>query len=161
MIPGMSAGMQVRLHEARDAVPFARHEWNALAAANAVSTVFQTHEWFDTWWRAFGAANRLFLLTLHEGASPAGFLSLMRVRGPLGLRQLEFTGTPNADYQDFVLPRRRAEAMRALCEVLHASRVDWDTIVLRNIRADSPSVGELAAECRRLGLGLMNIERQS
>src|SRR5262245_34628864 len=160
MIPGMPAGIQVRLQEARDAVPLSRAEWNALAAGNAVSTVFQTHEWFDTWWSAFRGSRRLFLLTVHEDGTPAGFLPLMRVRGPLGLRQLEFTGTPNADYQDFVLPRRRAESMRALCEALAAMRGDWDMMVLRNLPADSPSVAGLAAECRRLGLGVMDMERQ-
>lgn len=160
MISGMSPGMQVRLHESRDAIPLARREWNALAAGNAIDTAFQSYEWFDTWWTAFGGSHRLFLLTLHEDGVPAGFLSLMRVNGPLGLRQLEFTGAPNADYQDFVLPRRRAEAMRVLCEALEAMRGDWDMIVLRNVRADSPTLAELAGECRRLGLGLVDMERQ-
>src|SRR5262245_25236823 len=126
MIPGMSPGLEVRLCEARDAVSLDAHAWNALVEASPASTVFQTHEWFDTWWSAFGESRRLFLLSLHDGGAPAGLLALMRVHGPLGLRVLEFTGTPNADYQDFVLPGRRAEALRVLCDELHSARARWD-----------------------------------
>ena len=44
-----------------------RTQWNALVAANETNTIFQTYEWFDAWWQAFGAARELFLLVVREG----------------------------------------------------------------------------------------------
>lgn len=152
--------MRVCLTESRDRIPLDRERWNALASANPVHTVFQTYEWFDTWWSAFGARYSLCFLTFHDGDEIVGFAPLMRVRGAFGMRRLEFTGTPNADYQDLVLPCRRAEAVSALCEYLHQNRRSWDMIVLRNVPADSPTVAELGATCVRLGLGSTAGERQ-
>jgi CelD/BcsL family acetyltransferase involved in cellulose biosynthesis len=113
--------MQVRLTESRDRLPLHRGQWNALAARNATHSAFQTFEWFDTWWSAFGSHHHLFLLTIHEAGSIIGIVPLMRVRGPLGLRQLEFTGTPNADYQDLIIPDRRESGARG-CGSCMASR---------------------------------------
>ncbi|HEU0225961.1 MAG TPA: GNAT family N-acetyltransferase [Steroidobacteraceae bacterium] len=156
----MTSGMQVVLTESRDQVPLDRERWNALASANPVSTAFQTYEWFDSWWTAFGGQHRLHFLTLHDGGEIVGFAPLMRTRGPLGLRQIEFTGTPNADYQDLVVPAHRADAIDALCRFLHAGRRSWDMVVLRQIPADSPTIPDMRAACARAGLGLLEGERQ-
>ena len=78
-----------------------------LPIAAPASTVFQTWEWFDAWWSSFGAGHRLYFLSVHDGEDVIGFAPLMMIRGRLGLRQLEFVGSPNADYQDFVIPDRR------------------------------------------------------
>ena len=116
--------------------------------SNATHSAFQTFEWFDTWWSAFGPRHRLFLLTIHQAGSIIGIVPLMRVRGPLGLRQLEFIGTPNADYQDLIIPERRDEAVRAVCEFLHGVRGRWDMIVLRNLPSGSPTIGRIARRVR-------------
>lgn len=152
--------MQVRLAESREQVPLGRDAWNALVARCPTSTAFQTYEWFDTWWSAFGARHKLFLLTVHDGNDIVGIAPLMRVRGPLGLRQIEFTGTPNADYQDLIVPDIRSGAIAAICAFLHDRRGLWDMIVLRNLKAQSNCVGELHREFERLGLGVMDVERQ-
>ena len=152
--------MQVRLTESRDSLPLDRAQWNGLAAQNATHSAFQTFEWFDTWWTAFGPRHRLFLLTIHQAGSIIGIVPLMAVRGPLGLRQLEFIGTPNADYQDLIIPERRDEAVRAVCEFLHGVRGRWDMIVLRNLPSGSPTIGVLQTACAQLGLRLMDMERQ-
>ncbi len=84
----------------------------------------------------------------------------MQVRGPLGLRQLEFTGTPNADYQDLILGSNRSESLRQICRSLHTVRRRWDMIVLRNLPEESPTRNELKAEFQRLGLGVLDMEPQ-
>lgn len=152
--------MQVRLTESRDRLPLDRAQWNGLAARNATHSAFQTFEWFDTWWSAFGPRHRLFLLTIHQAGSIIGIVPLMAVRGPLGLRQLEFIGTPNADYQDLIIPDHCDAAVRAVCEFLHGVRGRWDMIVLRNLPSGSPTIGVLHTACAQLGLRLMDMERQ-
>ncbi len=87
-----------------------------------------------------------------------GFAPLMKIRGRLGLRQLEFAGSPNADYQDFVIPDRRSEATSAICRFLHAERRNWDMLVLRNLPAESPTRMELISGFAQLGLGSMDTE---
>lgn len=152
--------MQVRLAESRDQVPIGRDAWNALAARNPTSTAFQTYEWFDTWWSAFGARHRLFLATVHDAGQVIGIVPLMLVRGPLGLRQLELIGMPNADYQDVILPERREAAVAALCRFLVGQRSRWDMMVLRNLPENSPTVREFRAAFGAAGLGVMDMERQ-
>lgn len=156
----MTPGLQVRLTESRDRLPIDRAQWNALAAQNATHTAFQTFEWFDTWWSAFGSRHRLFLLTVHQAGAIIGIAPLMLVRGPLGMRQLEFTGTPNADYQDLILAGERAGAIDALSRFMHEARSRWDMIVLRNLPADSPTVRELTEGLVLAGHKPMDMERQ-
>lgn len=160
MIDRMLTGIQVRLAESRDQVPLEREAWNALAACNPTRTAFQTFEWFDTWWAAFGQRHNLFLMTVHEGDRAIGIVPMMLVRGPLGLRQLEFTGIPNSDYQDVILPERRQEAVSAVCKFLHSRRKRWDMVVFRDLPERSPTAGEFTAAFEGLGLGVMNLERQ-
>ena len=159
-MPAMTSGLQVFLTESRNRLPLDRVQWNTLAAQNPTHTAFQTFEWFDAWWSAFGARHRLFLLTVHQGQEVIGIAPLMQIRGRMGLREIEFVGSPNSDYQDLILGTRRAEAVAAICAYLYGARNRWNMLVLRNLPAESPSVGELIREFGRLGLGAMDMERQ-
>ena len=150
--------LKVRLTESRSDIPLTRELWNALADRSTASTVFQTWEWFDAWWSSFGAGHHLYFLSVHDGADVVGFAPLMMIRGRLRVRQLEFVGSPNADYQDFVDPDRRSETSSAICRFLHAERRNWDMLVLRNLPADSPTRMELITGFAQLGLGSMDTE---
>ncbi len=152
--------MQVRLTRCRDRLPLGRAEWNALAARNPTNTAFQTFEWFDTWWSAFGERHRLHVLTVHDGDEVVGIAPFMLIRAPVGLRQLELIGTPNADYQDLILPASRERALPAVCRFLFEERRHWDMIVLRNLPAQSPTAAEFRSCFEALGLGVTDRERQ-
>jgi CelD/BcsL family acetyltransferase involved in cellulose biosynthesis len=152
--------MQVCLTESRDHLPLDRVQWNALAAKSTTSSIFQTFEWFDTWWSAFGPRYRLFLLTVHDAGSIVGILPLMQVRRGMGLRELELVGTPNADYQNLILGDAREQAVAAICSFLYELRDRWHMLVLRNLPADSPTANDLIHGFGRLNLGFMDIERQ-
>ena len=99
-------------------LPVDRMQWNALVADTASATVFQTYEWFECWWQAFGNPHQLFVVTVWDGETLAGIAPLMLVRR-FGLRQLEFVGSPNADYQDFILGKRSTELLPLLVRHLH------------------------------------------
>lgn len=156
----MPLGVQIRVAESRDSVPLSQSQWNGLVAQSPTRTAFQTYEWFDTWWAAFGSRHRLFFLSAERAGAIIGFASMMVVRGPLGLRQLEFTGTPNADYQDFVLGSDAKDVIPAFVSFLSRERRHWDMIVLRNMPTTSPTVAALNVACAALGLRIMDIERQ-
>ena len=127
-------------------------QWNALVADTASATVFQTYEWFECWWQAFGNPHQLFVVTVWDGETLAGIAPLMLVRR-FGLRQLEFVGSSNADYQDFILGKRSAELLPLLVRYLHEQRDAWDMMVLRNVPTDSPTFASLPAMMRSYGLG--------
>ena len=71
-------------------LPVDHKQWNALVAETAGATVFQTYEWFECWWKAFGSRHELFLVTLLDNDSLVGIAPLMLVRR-IRLRQLELS----------------------------------------------------------------------
>jgi CelD/BcsL family acetyltransferase involved in cellulose biosynthesis len=139
-------------------LPVGRALWNSLVAATPGSTVFQTYEWFESWWRAFGGPHRLFVMTVWDGEVLAGIAPLMILRRH-GLRQLEFVGSANADYQGFILGQRAAELVPPICSYLRKHGAQWDMIVLRNVPTDSPTFALLPHAMRSIGLGITDHER--
>src|SRR5690606_12642575 len=67
------AGMRVELITRRSDIPLDAERWNALVADNEINTVFQTYEWFDSWWQVFGKGRELFFLVVREGDEIVGF----------------------------------------------------------------------------------------
>lgn len=61
-------------------LPVHRAQWNALVAETAGATVFQTYEWFECWWTAFGAKLQLCVVTLWDGALLVGIAQLFKAR---------------------------------------------------------------------------------
>ena len=146
---------RIELVTHRDALPLGADEWNALVAANETNTVFQTYEWFDAWWQSFGATRELFLLVVREGEAIRGFAALMCRSNMFGWRTLEFVGTGNADYHDFVLPYDKPQAIAAICKFLRANRRRWDRLALRNVPSESSTLAALSDAGRGSGLHLV------
>jgi CelD/BcsL family acetyltransferase involved in cellulose biosynthesis len=139
-------------------LPIGRTQWNALVDDTAGATVFQTYEWFECWWKAFGTRHSLFLITLWDDDALVGIAPLMLVRRA-GLRQLEFAGSPNSDYQDFILGGRSADLLPQLVRYLHRQRNAWDVIVLRNVPTESMTFGLVPSLARSQGLDVIDDER--
>ncbi len=150
------AGMRVELITRRSDIPLDAERWNALVADNEINTVFQTYEWFDSWWQVFGKGRELFFLVVRAGDEIVGFAPLMRRRSVYGWRVLEFVGTGNSDYQDFILPKDKPRAMAAICRFLHSKWWKWDRFALANLPGHSSSVALLTAAARDIGLRLVD-----
>lgn len=127
----------VELIQDRAKLPLSREQWNALCAGNETNTVFQTFEWFDAWWNAFGAEHALFFLVLRQAHVIVGFAPFMLRRITRGRTQLQFVGTGNADYQDVVAPKNRAAAIAAICRFLGTHMHRWDRVLLSNVPEES------------------------
>jgi len=141
----------IELIERWDDVPLSPQEWNSLVARNDTDTVFQTYEWCDAWWRVFGRRGRLFFLLWRVDGQPAGFAPLMLRRNVAGLWQLELIGTGNADYQDFVFPDAKAQAIAAVGTFLRQGAAQWDRMRLCNVPEQSSTL-RLLTEATRGGL---------
>jgi len=148
-------GLQIELVNHRSAVPMTAEQWNGLVAANETNTVFQTFEWFDAWWNAFGAGSELYLLVVREAGAIIGFAALMQARSVFGWRELKFVGSGNADYQDFVLPREKPRAIAAICEFLRARWARWDRLALGNVPEDSSTMPLFLAAAEKAGLRIV------
>lgn len=144
--------LHIELVERRSDIPLSPAQWNGLLLSNETDSVFQTYEWFDAWWSVFGSAHQLFFLVLRRGAEVIGFAPLMESREKWGWRELQFIGTGNADYLDFVIRGDRHEAIQAICDFLcgHASR--WDRLRLCNVPASSSSLACLTQAAAASGL---------
>jgi len=150
--------LDIRLARRLTDLPVSREQWNALAGATPGATLFQTYEWFQCWWNAFGAGKELFCATIWEDGSLLGIVPLMRFRR-YGIRHLEFVGSPNGDYQDFILGDRSAALLPEIARFLYAERGQWDTLVLRNLPMESPTHHALPGLMRDAGLHATDLER--
>jgi CelD/BcsL family acetyltransferase involved in cellulose biosynthesis len=154
-------GLRIEAITDRARIPLSRDEWNALCAHNETNTVFQTYEWFDAWWRAFGAQHELFLLLLRRGDRIVGFAPFMIRRVLPGMAQLQFVGAGNADYQDVVLPTDRPEAVQAICRFLRTHAHKWDRALFANIPAESSTLRLFRQYGAGLGLHVVDRARTS
>ncbi|HEX7114271.1 MAG TPA: GNAT family N-acetyltransferase [Steroidobacter sp.] len=147
-----TGGIEVELIEDRQRIPFSARDWNELSARSETNTIFQTYEWFDAWWSVFGPHNDLFFLVLRKRGEVVGFAPFMLRRLGPGIKQLEFVGTGNADYQDLVLAADRLEGLRAAFDFLRVQAHRWMRVKLVNLPAASSTWQFLREQGPGLGL---------
>jgi CelD/BcsL family acetyltransferase involved in cellulose biosynthesis len=122
----------LQIESIRDAAGFhaLRAEWDALLARSPADTPFLTWEWLYTWWRCFGEAHRLRLLTVRaSGRLVAAAPLFARGWDPRRLRffrRLSWLGAPHprgnvgSDYLDVLIEREAGAAADALAGALGA-----------------------------------------
>ena len=113
-----------------------RAAWNQLALRSSTSSVFQTFEWHDAWWAAFGSkTGTLSVALLFDDERLAAIAPLHRYRR--GRRTVVgFIGNSNSasDYCDFITDRP-ALVQPMLDELLEHGA--WDVLDLGNVPAES------------------------
>jgi CelD/BcsL family acetyltransferase involved in cellulose biosynthesis len=103
-------------------------------------TIFSTWEWLTTWWKYFGNNKRLLLLLAEENDKIMGMAPLMySVHQMFGLRmgKIEFIGTPDSDYTDFLIADKEEECIKLFINHLNTIPEKWDCIELRDIPENS------------------------
>lgn len=129
-------------------------EWNRLASGNETSTVFQTYEWFRSWWSVFGGQNRLFLAKAYSSGELVAIAPLM-ITGAEGDRVLRFTSDEKADYCDFLVREHKELALERIIDALMQRRGEWDSIQFRNIPEVSSTKSIVKKICAGKGLNLI------
>jgi CelD/BcsL family acetyltransferase involved in cellulose biosynthesis len=121
-------------------------EWEGLLASCPANTVFVTPWWQKVWWDHFGLGAELMILSVYDADRVLGIAPLMRKNGTIS-----FLGdTDLCDYHDFLAPTDGEAAFYgALLD--HLSTVDWRTIELTSLRADSSTLAHLPAIARGMG----------
>jgi len=88
------------------------------------------------WWKHFGRKRKLVLLLAEENGEILGMAPLMyTVHELFGLRQgkIEFIGTPDSDYGNFILIGKGRECIELFIEYLENTAEKWNCIELTDI----------------------------
>jgi len=138
--------MKIRLIEHIAALEAHRTAWNSLLQGSPTNTIFQTFEWFSSWWEVFGDAYDLRVLLGFAGDSLVAAAPLVlnkRRRYGRPVACLEFASTTPSDYADFLY--QDVSSLRGLIRALR-SDLAWDVLDLDRIPSVSPTLSVLAEE---------------
>ena len=123
--------------------------WNRLLLKSRANNIFLTHEWVRNWWRVYGKGKKLCVLIAEDGQEIIGIAPLYeeRVRffGLLRIKKIRFLGDcyVGSDFLDFILFREREkEILEAFFKYL-MKEVNWDLLLLQDMREDALSAGLL------------------
>ena len=111
-----------------------RQAWDSLVERCTPATLFQTWEWNDAWWQAFGAGKQLRLLQVHDRGELVGLAPLCVSCYPgTPLRRLRFLGTGVSDYLDLLAcDDRGPEVCSVILQYLAGSSaydlIDWQEL---------------------------------
>jgi CelD/BcsL family acetyltransferase involved in cellulose biosynthesis len=129
-----------------------REEWNDVLS-RCDHSIFSTWEWLTCWWKYFGINKKLFLLLGEKDNQIVGIAPLMySVYEMFGARmgKIEFIGTPDSDYHDFVLVEEEEECITNFINHLNRFPMKWNCIDLSEIPESSKSLRFLAETSRTL-----------
>ena len=117
--------------------------WDTLAQQCETKTIFQTFEWNNIWWNAFGNGNRLLVMLAEHDGKPVGIAPLMlseqRLLGKK-YRVVQFIGSDSSDYLDFIIGPHKHDVLRAILDRLVAMSRRWDVISLSNVPQSSTTL---------------------
>jgi len=128
----MPTSIEVKILTSFDQLLELRNEWDSLHSFNPHRTVFGTHAFAETWWRAYGEGLRLYTPVAYESGRVIGILPLVFAKS-----RLSAFGVPGADYFDILAkPEHSREVLESICSALLQSS-DWDTCELENVPESS------------------------
>lgn len=144
--------MQIRIYDNFSQIPLARDEWNALIHRSATTTIFQTHQWASAWWQIFGDRHKLLYMAVEDAGQIRGFAPLMAASTGGAGNALHFLADANSDYCDFASDGNRYAVLDTLVRYFAREHAGWDSLTLRNIPEQSPTLAALMTLCMKHGL---------
>ncbi|MEM5854025.1 MAG: GNAT family N-acetyltransferase [Candidatus Aenigmatarchaeota archaeon] len=112
-----------------------KEEWASLLK-NCDHTIFSTWEWLSTWWKCFGRNKKLLILLAEDknkiiGIAP--FMYIVNKTFGLTTRKIEFIGTPQSDYNNFIIAEKEEECLASFMHYITTIEEPWDYIELKEI----------------------------
>ncbi len=123
--------------------------WNRLLEASGSNVIFLTYEWVATWWSIFKEGKEPLVLVLYDEDDLIGIAPLFRTKS--FFRKIGVIGSDVADYQDFIILRKRQECMAAVFQFLCEQMTAWDMIELAHVPETSPNHEFFLAEAAKHG----------
>jgi len=139
--------MQIKLSNSIDNIPLNKKSWNDLVQNNSTNTIFQTYEWFISWWDNFNKDHDLFFLTAFKNDKIVGFAPLMISNESFGRRTIKFIGDGNSDYCDLIINENKYETVCAFLDFIKNSEIKWSSFSLLNIPSSSTTRACIETYC--------------
>jgi CelD/BcsL family acetyltransferase involved in cellulose biosynthesis len=132
-------------------------EWNRLAEATGLDSVFLRHEWFQAAWQWAKQDAELRILCMRDASDLVGICPLIRRRSRhrrLITHALEFLTVPDTQLCDIlVAPESRQDVLEALIQHLQQTRREWDVLILDKLSRTSGTAELLRAALQRERFG--------
>jgi CelD/BcsL family acetyltransferase involved in cellulose biosynthesis len=111
--------------------------WNSFLQHTPGASFFHTLDWLETYWRHFGAGQRLRVLVAYAAGEPLGILPLVVRKEPLRLGGVRVLTYPLHDWGSFYGPIGPNPTATLLAGLSHLRRTpaDWDLLDLRWVDA--------------------------
>ena len=120
-----------------------QHEWNELLGRSNRSSVFLSHEWFESAWQWRQLSARLHLLCYYHDGELSAICPLVQAREGR-TRVLEFLSVPDTQLCDLIVqPERHAGAIETFVVELARRRRQWDVLRLRYLPPDAIAISGL------------------
>jgi len=117
--------------------------WNDLLAKSKDNDVFSTWEWLSSWWRHFGEGRKLRVLLVNDNNKIVAIAPLMWSKYNFlhfgSFTKIEFIGSPQSDYNNFILIKRKMKCLRLFLDYLNEHN-DWDYLELSDISESTVSM---------------------
>ena len=129
-------------------------EWNTLEQKNP--NVFLRHEWFKSWWMAYGNHKKLWILLVKENNELIGIAPLMLSKTLFRffpVRRIEFIKNDESPRCDF-LYKDREKTIKKIIDYL-ISYNKWDLVTLEGIPEDSKTPELLKRYCSERKLDIL------
>ena len=139
LAPASSRILSTVFHRWEEVARF-RTEWNELVRHSYANEVFSTFDWLEAWSSGETRTAAPHIVVLFEGGTVVAVAPLMKASRKVfgvGLRTLEFIGTPNSDYSDFIYADEAL--LPKLWSAVVASSEEVDLIYLPQIKETSPT----------------------
>lgn len=111
--------------------------WNN-TLKSAPHSIFSTWDWVTIWWKHFGEGRKLLALIAEEGNTVVGIAPLMcSSESIFGLprTKIEFIGTPDSDYNNFIINQNydNGDIVKLFVEYLNRTQKRWTLLNLTDI----------------------------
>ena len=128
--------------------------WRRLLAETPGADFFRTREWFEVYWRHYGADQQLRLLLVEQSGEPVGILPLTVTTRSTRIGRLRALGFPLDFWGSFygaVGPDPALILQVGLRHVMNTPR-DWDFLDLRWLHDSARGSGALVSTASELGM---------
>ena len=133
--------MQVHVCTSADELALLRDPWNALLAKAGENTPFLTHEWITAWWRAFGSASAMYVITAWQDGELAAVAPLAYTKQHMvGATRsvVSFLANEYSNRANFIVGQAARSALEAILDHLLTSAPPWDVLQIEPVDEESP-----------------------
>jgi CelD/BcsL family acetyltransferase involved in cellulose biosynthesis len=113
-----------------------RSTWNSLWTRAEVPSIFARYEWVEAWWETFGKGCKLRVYTARVGSRLVGILP---TSWPIdGRGDVVLLGDEHSDYAGILTEANTPGIFRMLIEAACSDLPRYRSLLLRDLRSDSP-----------------------